>query len=174
MTNVSAQRLESKRLSLQSWEQEDWVNFRPIAQDPRVMRFISGGVPWPDKRIEEFVARQRRYEQKLGFCLWKLLLKGDERIAGYCGLQPLDDLPGIEIGWWLRPEMWGMELATAAAPAVLAEAFGRLGLDRIVAIAVRENVASLRVMEKLGMNYQRDAAHHGIAVVLYAIEKQES
>jgi ribosomal-protein-alanine N-acetyltransferase len=138
------------------------------------MKYISSGEPWADERVLQFVLRQIEMETDRGFCLWKVLVKGETEVSGYCGLQPLDDLPGIEIGWWLRPEFWDKGLATEAARAVLAEGFGPLGLKRIVAIALRENIASLRVMQKLGMGYEGDAVHHGFPVVLYAIQKQES
>jgi RimJ/RimL family protein N-acetyltransferase len=135
------------------------------------MRYILDGVPWSDSRIVEFVERQRGHFAALGYCLWKLAIKGTSEIGGFCGLQPLDDLPGVEIGWWLATRFWGQGLATEAARGVLADGFGRCELNRIVAIAKRENKASTRIMEKLGMRYERDAVHHGIEVVLYAIEK---
>lgn len=168
---MSAQRLETERVILLPWNSEDCSGFKPIATDPRVMRYISDGVPWPDSRIIEFVERQRRHFSEFGFCLWKLAARGQSEISGFCGIQPLDDLPGIEIGWWLAPQLWGKGLATEAARCVLADGFGRCGLNRIVAIARRENRASTRIMEKLGMLYEKDVRHHGIDVVLYAIEK---
>lgn len=142
-----------------------------IATDPRVMRYISEGIPWPDSRISEFVERQRRQFVELGYCLWKLVIKSESQISGFCGLQPLDDLPGIEIGWWLTPHLWGQGLATEAARRVLEDGFGRCGLVRIIAVAQRENKASTRVMEKIGMTYEKQALHHGIEVILYGIEK---
>ena len=168
---MSAQRLETERVILLPWNPEDWLEFKPIATDPRVMRYISDGTPWPDSKIIEFVERQQKNLAELGYCLWKLVRKGKIGIGGFCGLQPLDDLPGIEIGWWLTPDLWGQGLATEAGSTVIADGFNRCELNRIVAIARRENKASMRVMEKLGMHYERDARHHEFEVVLYAIEK---
>ena len=54
---------------------------------------------------------------------------------------------------------------------VLSDAFGRLELSRIVAVALRENRASTRIMDKLGMIYEEEVVHHGFRVVLYSIEK---
>lgn len=167
------QHLESKRLLLLPWESADWTALKPIATDPMVMRYISDGRPWMDAKITEFVERQRRHYCERGFCLWKLLLKSDTQLAGFCGLQPLDDLPAIEIGWWLARDQWGQGLATEAARVVLDDGFSRIGLTRVVAIAQRENRASTRIMEKLGMRYEGDVEHHGIRVVLYSLEKEE-
>jgi RimJ/RimL family protein N-acetyltransferase len=64
--------------------------------------------------------------------------------------------PAIEIGWRLRPEAWGKGYASEAARAVLANGFGPLGLDEIVAYTAALNIRSQRVMERIGM--VRDAA----------------
>ena len=135
------------------------------------MKYISDGQIWPEEKIIGFVERQRRYYNRYGFCLWKLILNSDHRLAGFCGLQPLDDLPGIEIGWWLASDLWGQGLATEAARAVLEDGFNQLGLQRIVAIAFRENRASTRIMSKLGMSYEKDVLHHGFRVAMYSIDK---
>jgi len=168
---VSAQRLESARLLLLPWEDADFVDFKPIATDPEVMRYITNGEPWPDEKIGEFVERQRLHYRELGYCFWKLILKGNGRLVGFCGLEPLDDLPGVEIGWWLAQDQWGRGLATEAAQVAMGDGFERIGLNRIVAVALRENHASIRIMEKLGMRYESEATHHGFSVVLYSLEK---
>ena len=169
---MSAQRLESKRLLLLPWDSADWLSFKPIATDPAVMRYIANGDPWPDEKIVEFVEQQQRHLQERGFCLWKLVTKDGGRLAGFCGLQPLDDLPGVEIGWWLAQGLWGQGLATEAARIALEDGFGRLGVSRIVAMALRDNVNSTHVMEMLGMRYESDVMHHGFPVVLYSFEKK--
>jgi ribosomal-protein-alanine N-acetyltransferase len=106
--------------------------------------------------------------------MWKLLEPDTSQMIGFCGLQPLANTPDIEIGWWLAPSHWGCGLATEAARAFLRDGFERVGLQRIVAVAHPDNRASRRVMEKLGMQYQRDAQHKGIGVVLYAIHASKT
>jgi [ribosomal protein S5]-alanine N-acetyltransferase len=170
---VSAHRLESKRLLVLPWESADWIAFRPIATDPQVMKYISDGQIWSDEKIIEFVERQRHHYRGLGFCLWKLVSKDEPRLVGFCGLQPLDDLPGVEIGWWLASDLWGRGFATEAAEVALTDGFHRLGLKRIVAVALRENTASTHIMEKLGMRFEKETMHHGFRVVLYAIDEEE-
>ncbi|HUK51877.1 MAG TPA: GNAT family N-acetyltransferase [Candidatus Binatia bacterium] len=171
MTRIA---LSTARLDLAEWEPGDARGLRPIATDPEVMRHISGGVPWSDEQIQEFVQRQMRHAAERGFCLWKLLLREHAmagEVAGLCGLQPLPGTDEIEIGWWLARELWGQGLATEAARAALQFAWQTAGLTRIVAIARPENRASRHVMEKLGMRYERDTVHKGIPVVLYSVER---
>jgi len=62
----------------------------------------------------------------------------------------------VEIGWMITPTAWGRGFATEAGSAVRDEAFERLGLESVVAVHHPENVASGRVMEKLGMGFERD------------------
>ena len=169
---MSAHRLEIKRLLVLPWDSEDWIAFRPLATDPLVMKYISDGQIWPNDRIIAFVERQRRHFLRFGFCLWKLVLKPEDRLVGFCGLQPLDDLPGIEIGWWLASDLWGQGLATEAAREALNDGFHRIGLQRIVAVALQENYASTRIMAKLGMSYEKEVVHHGFCVLLYSIDRE--
>ena len=105
------------------------------------------------------------------FCLWKVLPKDGSPLVGFCGLQPLPDSPDIEIGWWLARACWGRGLATEAARVALGDGFERAGLARIVSIAQPANTASVRIMRKLGMQFERVADSRGIPVVLYAIER---
>jgi RimJ/RimL family protein N-acetyltransferase len=163
--------LETTRLRLLAWQPEDWLQLRPIARDPEVVRYISSGEPWPDERIREFVARQVAGLAARGFCFWRLEHKADGEIIGFCGLQPLDGTPEIEIGWWLARARWGQGLATEAAREALRDAFERAGLERIVAIAQPANRPSIHIMEKLGMHYERETTHRGIGVVLYAVAR---
>jgi RimJ/RimL family protein N-acetyltransferase len=135
------------------------------------MRYIGEGVSWPAERSREFVERQVALFAERRFCLWKLLLKEGGSPIGFCGLQPLRGTPDIEIGWWLARAFWGKGLATEAARVALRDGFERVGLTRIVSIAQPANTPSIRIMQKLGMCFERMARSRGIPVVLYAIER---
>jgi RimJ/RimL family protein N-acetyltransferase len=139
------------------------------------MRYIGDGTPWPEERSRRFVERQIALFDERGFCLWKLTRRctvpHDEGggLIGFCGLQPLPELGEIEIGWWLARAWWGRGLATEAARVALRDGFERAGLERIVAIAQPANTASIGIMRKLGMRFERIAEPRGIPVVLYAL-----
>ncbi|HKS66049.1 MAG TPA: GNAT family N-acetyltransferase [Candidatus Acidoferrales bacterium] len=171
-------KLETEHLLLLPWRAEDWLQLRPIAQDPEVMRYISNGEPWTDERIRELVDRQISGFEQRGFCFWRLLHKPGENqndageMMGFCGLQPLDGTREIEIGWWLGRSWWGKGLATEAARAAMRDGFDRARLDRIVAIAQPENRASIHVIEKLGMLFERETTHRGFRVAMYSIERK--
>lgn len=165
--------LETTRVWLQPWEAGDHVPFCRLTQDARVMRYISNGQLWNELQTREFIERQRAGFATRGFCLWKLVHKETSELSGMCGLQPLVNTSDIEIGWWLLPELWGKGIATEAARCALAFGFQQARLPRIVAIALPENRASTRVMEKLGMTFEAMMNHKGYEVARYAIHRAE-
>lgn len=161
--------IETQRMRLSRWQPCDSVAFRPIAQDPLVMRYVNSGEPWSDAKVREFIARQMQNITQNGFSFWKIQRKPDGRLIGLCGLQALrlGSRWEVEIGWWLTPRNWGRGLASEAASAVMREALQTLNIERIVAIAIPENYASRRIMQKIGMRYERNVRHRGFDVVLY-------
>jgi len=163
--------MRTERLLFAPWTEADWLALKPIATHPEVMRYISDGQPWPDDRIQEFVGRQMDGFRLRGYCLWQLLEASSGGMIGFCGLQPLEGTGEIEIGWWLARSHWGRGLATEAARTALRDGFVRAGLARVVAIAQPQNRASVRVMEKLGMQHEKSMKHKGFDVVLYAIHR---
>ena len=164
--------LETERLRLCTWDEDDWRVLKPIATDSRVMRFISRGVPWTDGQIRDFVDRNRTLFLEKGFCRWKLEEKTSGEIIGFCGLGFLHDEPRLEIGWWLARAFWGRGLASEAARAAFGDATDRLHLRQIVSIAHRDNHASIRIMRKLGLRLEKQYEYAGTPTVMYAFEAE--
>lgn len=167
--------LETERLRLETWSSSDWTALRPIATDVRVMRYITGGVPWTDELIRRFVDQQVKLYSERAFCRWKLLRKtggsAEPEMIGFCGAGPWRDYRDPEIGWWLARPCWGQGLATEAARAALQDAFERARLERIVSIARPANIASTRIMEKLGLTLDCEFESDGVRLVRYAIDR---
>jgi RimJ/RimL family protein N-acetyltransferase len=161
--------LETERLILDRWQISDWTAFRPIATDPVVMRYITGGVAWTDEQILTFVDRQVKLYAERGFCRWKLLFKGSGELIGFCGVGFWRDEADPEIGWWLARRYWGRGLGTEAAQAAQRDALERVRLERIISIAMAENAASIRIMEKLGLKLECEFENDGVRLVRYAM-----
>src|SRR5712692_1765909 len=88
-------------------------------------------------------------------------------------LQLLDGTSEVEVGYRLAKRFWGMGLASEAAQASLRFGFQELALDRIVAVVHPENVASQRVLEKIGLKYVKDARFYNKDLKHYAITRDE-
>lgn len=159
---------ETKNLYLREWLPDDWEPFRPLATDPRVLRYIGQGTPLSDEQIQNRVQYWLQATAQRGWSIWPVIYRKNNELIGFCGFGD-GFLPDVEIGWRLKPEYWGQGLATEAASAVLDYGFQRWNFPRLISVAQPENKASLRVMEKLGMQFEQAFSHEGLPVVRYAI-----
>ena len=165
---------ETERLILDAWQSADWTAFRPIATDPEVMRYITGGVPWTDEQIRDFVERQVKLYSERGFCRWKVVEKSTREAIGFCGVGYWRDNPEPEIGWWLARRCWGRGLATEAARVALRDAFERVRLPRVISVAMVGNTSSIHIMQKLGLEFETGFESDGVRLVRYAMNNSAS
>jgi ribosomal-protein-alanine N-acetyltransferase len=141
--------------------------------DPDVMRYIGDGKPQSLEQAQLRISAITNHWEKHGFGLCAVLDRATSDFAGFCGLQYLDDTSEIEVGYRFKKRFWGMGLATEAAQASLEYGFGRLGLDRIVAVVHPENLASQHVVDKLGLRYIKDARYYDTLLRYYAITREQ-
>jgi ribosomal-protein-alanine N-acetyltransferase len=138
------------------------------------MRYITGGIPWTDEQIQNFVFRQITLYSERGFCRWKLLEAATGDLIGFCGPGQWRDAPEPEIGWWLARSRWGQGLATEAACAALHDALERVRLERVISVARPENTASIGIMKKLGLKFDAEFEIDGLKLMRYAIDGRGS
>jgi RimJ/RimL family protein N-acetyltransferase len=146
--------IETERLILRDWREEDIEPFLRHTNTPAVMRWL-GGVRSEADQLDS-IGRIMRWQDERGFTFWIVERKADGELLGFCGLK-LADAPSspitgmVEIGWRLREDVWGEGYAKEAAIASLDFAFDRLGAERVVSITFPPNEASWGLMERLGM-----------------------
>jgi ribosomal-protein-alanine N-acetyltransferase len=131
------------------------------------MKFVGNSQAWRKDRTGQFIRSASNMLRELGYCQWALFHKGDGNLIGYCGFVD-DNEP--EIDWRLAPELWGNGLATEAAFAVLKHGIDTLGFRRVIATVQAANLASIRVIEKLGMTLVRRFDRDGREVMLYSAD----
>lgn len=145
--------ISTERLRLRLWRDEDLAPFAALNADPRVMEHFPKTLDRAES--DEFAARIRAGLAERGFGRWAVEVPGRAAFVGYVGLAewtfPARFTPSIEIGWRFAFEHWGKGYASEAAGAVLAHAFGPLGLSEVVRFTVPANRRSRAVMERLGM-----------------------
>lgn len=146
--------LETQRLRLRNWHDQDREAFHRLNSDERIMRFF----PFRRSRVEAdaVMDRVRTEMDRNGFSFGAAELKATGEVIGFIGLSRVADLSteldgSVEIGWRLMPEQWGRGYVTEAARAWAAHGFDAIGADEIVAFAVPENAPSIAVMKRLGM-----------------------
>lgn len=143
--------IETERLILRPWRDEDVAPFHAMSQDPEVMRFIG-----PPTTLEQAWQARRRMgacQDEHGHCFWAVERRTDGAFIGFCGLKPgKPPIVGeVEIGWRFAPTCWGQGLAREAAVASLAWGWANLDAPAIAAITVPANTRSWGLMERLGM-----------------------
>ncbi len=149
--------LETPRLLLRPWRDEDLAPFAALNADPTVTRYLPSTLTRSES--DGLAARIRTELENEGFGVWAVerLDHPARPFIGFIGLSvPTFEAPFtpcVEIAWRLAREHWGAGLATLGAQAVVQHAFTELHLDEIVSFTVPENLASRRVMEKLGMTH---------------------
>lgn len=141
---------------------------RPVPGDLDALARVFEQEPvwhWPFRRgrtrdeTAAFLDRQQRHWDTLGYGLWLVIDQASEGLVGYAGLSvPAflpEILPAVEVGWRLEPAVWGRGYATEAATAALGAAFSTLGIAEVCSLPEADNLASVRVCERLGMRRDR-------------------
>jgi RimJ/RimL family protein N-acetyltransferase len=163
---MTSSRLQTERLILRQWRPEDREPFAAINGDPSVMKFFPATLTRAES--DEMADRIEESIDTRGFGFWAVEIPQVTSFAGFIGVtSPRFEAhftPCIEIGWRLAQPFWNQGYATEGALAALDHGFRTLGVQEIVAFTVPTNVASRRVMEKIGMtwNPSDDFDHPGI------------
>lgn len=147
--------IETERLLLRQWSDEDIGPFADMNADPVVMEYFPSVLTRSES--EAVLATNRATIDEQGWGLWAVQVQASGEFIGFTGLWAVKFrahfFPAVEVGWRLAGQHWGNGYATEAARAALAHGFDNLGLDEIVSFTAVDNVRSRRVMEKLAMTH---------------------
>jgi RimJ/RimL family protein N-acetyltransferase len=164
-------RLETERLILRPFAPADFDAFAAIHADPEVTRHLNG-TPLPRWEAWRSFAMFVGHWQLRGYGVWAVEEKRTGAFVGRAGLYNPEGWPGIEVGWTFGRDHWGTGYASEAGRAAMNWAFGVLGLDHIISVIRPQNTRSVRVAERLGMRYERDAeVMGGIQVAVYGRDR---
>jgi RimJ/RimL family protein N-acetyltransferase len=138
-----------------------------IFADPEVTRYIPSSIAEPRARAERMLAFVGEMWATRGYGEWLVTDRRDGALLGHCGLLYVAETGEVEIDYALARPFWGRGFASEAARACLRFGFERAGLERVIGLAVPENNASRRVLERVGFVYQRDATYFGHLLALH-------
>lgn len=164
--------IETPRLWLRHFTLDDLEDLFHIYSNSEVMKYIGKGVRTRDETEAGLINMMQHWQH--GFGMWAVIHKDSGKLIGRCGLCFLERTLEIELGYTLDKPYWNQGLATEASLASLKHGFENVGLNRIVAIARPENIASQRVMQKVGMEYEKDAYYYNSHVVYYALSRTDA
>ncbi len=165
--------LETERLTLRAFREDDVQAFFELSQDPDVMRYVG------DRRVPTLQEAWRAVAGWLGhwalrgYGQWAIEERASGRLIGRAGIINPFDWPGPEVGYLLGRDWWGHGYATEAAQAAMDWGFEQLGFTDLLSLIDPANHASIAVATRLGESPRGDVELWGNRVLIYGISRAE-
>ncbi|MCB1605527.1 MAG: GNAT family N-acetyltransferase [Xanthomonadales bacterium] len=149
---MSIASLSTERLLLRPFELSDAPAFHALVSDPRVLRYTGESAVGDIEGAREVLRTRPLADYRAhGFGRMACIERESGRLIGFSGLKYLADLEAVDIGYRFVPEAWGRGYATESARPLVRQGFEVLGLERIIGLVMAQNLASARVLVKLGL-----------------------
>lgn len=158
---------ETSRLIIRNWHQNDIVPYAAIIGDPQVMQFIGDGEPKPPEEAIRAIEKYTTQIEQQGWARFAVELKESNELIGFCGFDIYRD--ELDFGYRISQKNWGKGYATEAAHVVLDLGINQFKFPRIVCHAFKENSASVNVIEKLGIPFDKEWMFHEKPVRQYVL-----
>lgn len=168
MTILTTERLRLEPCNETHIEQLDKLN-----GDIEVMRYITGVAITLDE-TKAHIELVKELWKNCGFSSWSIIELKTGKLVGTGGIQHMEFNPDnpLEIGWRLLPSKWGQGFATEAARCMIEFAFETLGVEALRAVCHQDNVSSVKVMQRLGMQYLGIERWYNLDTFAYCITKE--
>ena len=165
--------IRTARLSLQPLSLEDLDPLVALWTDPGVRRYLfDDEIISRELASAEIVDSIKRFETD-GCGLWGARLHDETSLIGFCGYRFFHDPPELQLLYGFHPDHWSKGLATEAARAMIGFGFERLGLEYVVASTDAPNIASIRVMDRAGMKFDRRETIDGLDTIYYRLDRKD-
>lgn len=171
------ERVETDRLVLRRWTAADASAMEAIWREPEVWDALQPHRSFDPNQWRGMLDRHVRHWDAHGFGLWAVTTPDDPQPAGWIGASHPTFVPEladeVEIGWTLRPALWGHGLATEAAAAAIDATFESLPNDRVISLIHPRNARSMAVARRLGMSRAGEAVPPdlGEPLIVYALSR---
>jgi RimJ/RimL family protein N-acetyltransferase len=165
--------LETERLTLRPFREDDVQAFFELSQDPDVVRYVG------DRRVPTLQETWRAVAGWLGhwalrgYGQWAIEERASGRLIGRAGIINPVDWPGPEVGYLLGRDWWGHGYATEAARAAMDWGFEQLGFTDLLSLIDPANKASIAVATRLGESLRGDTDLWGNRVLIYGISRAD-
>jgi RimJ/RimL family protein N-acetyltransferase len=163
--------LETERLLLRPFRDDDIDAYAAMCADPEVMRYIGRRTVLSREDAWRQMAMFVGHWQLRGFGMWAVEERATGSFVGRVGLHFPEGWPERELAWTLARPYWGRGFALEAARAALAHAFGPLGWHRVISLIDPDNSRSIRLAERLGERLDGEIVLRGYRLLLYALDR---
>ncbi|MDY0089545.1 MAG: GNAT family N-acetyltransferase [Flavobacteriaceae bacterium] len=164
--------LETERLLLRELHPFDAKNFYELNLNPDVIKYTGDKVFGSVEESEYFLKNYKDYKIN-GYGRWAVIEKKSDEFLGWCGLKYHNDSDEIDIGFRFFEKYWNNGFATESAKACIVYGFKNLQLESIIGRAMKENTASVKVLEKIGLEFEKEFDFENKEGVIYRIRKDE-
>ena len=163
--------LETNRLLLRELNVGDAERFYNLNLNPNVIKYTGNSAFKNIGEAKKFLENYQDYRLN-GYGRWAVINKEENEFIGWCGLKLGEIKNETDIGFRFFEEVWNKGFATESAEACLNYGFEKLNLKRIIGRAMKDNIGSIKVLKKIGLEYERDVDFEGKNAVIYKIEKK--
>jgi ribosomal-protein-alanine N-acetyltransferase len=172
MTQANERILQIDGFIMRPVQISDLDVFTALWSDPVITKFLPiRGIGLSRESVEKGLTCFLEHWNIYGYGVWAIEENLTSQMIGYCGLRYLNDLNETEVLYGLAKDYWGRGITTKAAKAATDFGFSKAGVKKIIALALPENCASTRVMEKAGFQYEKKIYCFGLDAVCYVIYK---
>lgn len=165
--------IETNRLILRELNIDDAKNFYELNLNPNVVKYTGDKAFANVTEAKKFLENYKDYKTN-GFGRWAVIDKSNGEFLGWCGLKYVQQLNETDIGFRFFEKHWGKGFATESAKACLKFGFEKLKLKSIVGRAMAENIASIKVLENVGLKYEREFDFHEHKGLIYRIDNKQA
>lgn len=163
---INNNKIDTARLTIREITANDLNALYGLLSNEDVMRYSVHG-PYSKKQTEDWISFITEHYKKYPLGMWAVIEKDNDVLIGICGLMPLsDDDSKYEIGYRILPDFQGKGYATEAAIAVRDYAIS-VGVNQFIAYIEKENKPSVKISEKIGMNFLKNGTYKNIPVLIY-------
>jgi RimJ/RimL family protein N-acetyltransferase len=165
--------LDTQRLLLRGFREEDLDAYADMCGNAEVMRYVAAGKPLTREESWRNMAMIVGHWQLRGYGMWAVEERSSGEMIGRIGCWKPEGWIDFEIGWTIRQAFWGRGFATEAARAAMDYAFEKLERSHVISLIRPQNIASIRVAQKLGEKLEGKIELFGSEAVIYGISRKD-
>jgi len=154
--------IETERLILREFEPNDFKGVFEFGSNKEIQKYTGDPLLKSIEEAKKIISDVWLVDyKKYGFGRWATIYKPDNKLIGFSGLKFLPEFNQVDIGFRYLPKYWNLGIATEASKEIIKYGFETLNLDEIIGIAYPENIASCKVLEKVGLSFYKQDDYNG-------------
>ncbi len=174
MAAATQHELSTARLRLCPIADTDVEALHRLWTNKEVRRYLWDNRIIPIETVQTIVTNSASFFDDTGSGFYSVRLKSSpDEIIGFCGNRPFEGTGEIELLYGIHPDFWSRGIGTEAAHSVLQHGIRDCGFERVIAATDTPNQRSVKVMQRLGMFFDRRQKHHGLDTVFYSIRADD-